>query len=246
MHLSAIESHFSLSSRIFTAVYVPDTVQITVTAGTGGTASGSGIYPYLTDILLSAEAEEGYRFEGWYDGGTLLSAENPCTRKADRPRLITARFAAMESDVLITVEGSAGASVSGWSPGDAVLYWDTLTLKAIPGSGGEMFAHWRDEDTGELNSLNPRTLLAGKRIHLAAVFGPAPTPTPSPTPTPTPTPTPSPSPTVTPTPSPTPSPTPRPIPPTGDGTLPGVWLFVLAGAICLIACGMKAAGKSGQ
>ncbi|MCQ2457662.1 MAG: hypothetical protein MJ142_02895 [Clostridia bacterium] len=258
-----------LITRIFTAVYVPDTVSITVVAGPGGTASGSGIYQYLDDILLSAEAEEGYRFDGWYDGGTLLSAENPCTRKADRSRVITARFAVTESDVLITVEGSAGARVTGWKPGDTVFCRDTLTLTAIPGSADEVFRHWRNEDTGELNSLNPRTVVAGKRMYLTAVFGPAPTPTPTPTATPVPTapptatptvtpaPTPSPThtpvptatptatpaPTHTPSPAPTPTQTPPPSPPTGDRTLPLLWFCLLAGAICLIACGIKAAGK---
>ena len=55
------------------AVWQINSYTLTVTAGTGGTASGGGSYNYGTTVTLKATPSAGYHFVKWSDGNTNAS-----------------------------------------------------------------------------------------------------------------------------------------------------------------------------
>ena len=63
---------------------------VSVSAGTGGSASGGGSYQQGTELTLSASPELGYSFNGWT--GDLTSADNPLVLKASSNLSLTATF----------------------------------------------------------------------------------------------------------------------------------------------------------
>lgn len=67
-------------------------VTITVTASTGGSASGGGEYDKDEEVSLKATAEPHYQFTGWYDGESKVSADVIYTFEAESDRTLTAKF----------------------------------------------------------------------------------------------------------------------------------------------------------
>ncbi len=65
--------------RNYYGKFVPNNYTITAVAEKGGTASGSGSYAYGSAATLTATANEGYSFEGWYYNGQKLSSETGFT-----------------------------------------------------------------------------------------------------------------------------------------------------------------------
>lgn len=53
-------------------VYVYPDCSVTLTADTGGSVQGSGIYPYGVTTTICAIPDEGYIFDGWYENGKKL------------------------------------------------------------------------------------------------------------------------------------------------------------------------------
>lgn len=74
-----------------------DTPRINITAVSAdeekGTVTGGGEYDINSDVTLSAVANEGYVFMGWYNGDTLRYEENPLTLTRVREDAeLTAKF----------------------------------------------------------------------------------------------------------------------------------------------------------
>lgn len=80
-----------------------ETVYLTVNAGDGGSATGSGGYPRGTPVTISATPADGYRFVEWSDGNT--SQERVITVHEDMT--ITAHFESSSG-------GGDNSSSSGW------------------------------------------------------------------------------------------------------------------------------------
>lgn len=57
----------------FTAKFEIDTFTVNAIAGTGGTVSGGGTYPYGTAISLTATPNNWYAFSNWSDGSTAIT-----------------------------------------------------------------------------------------------------------------------------------------------------------------------------
>lgn len=74
------------------AFYKTDMTELTAEAEGSGTASGSGMYTEGTDVILSARAEEGSEFKGWYQGDELVSDESRIVISLYENSVYTARF----------------------------------------------------------------------------------------------------------------------------------------------------------
>lgn len=110
------------------------TCTVTVTAGTGGTASGGGVIESGKTTQLTATANSGYKFVGWYEGSTKLSGENPYTLTVTKDVTITAKF---EPDAPPAI------NIRNFVKTKTVDYRTTLTLTAEvenPVSGAQV--HW--------------------------------------------------------------------------------------------------------
>lgn len=79
-----------------------DTPQINISAISEntemGTVTGDGEYDINSDVTLTAQANDGYAFTGWYEGSELYSEESTLTVEKVRNNLsLTAKFAVQKS-----------------------------------------------------------------------------------------------------------------------------------------------------
>ena len=135
----------------------------------------SGDYEYdiggatWPSVALTATADDGARFQGWFDAaGALLSKTSPYTTKMNKNKKITAKF--LKTYVLTTPTAGEGtgtvttALVSGKSFGGGVYKAGSIvTIKAIPASGSN-FTGW----SGDVTSANKKisvTMNADKSVN---------------------------------------------------------------------------------
>lgn len=129
-----------------------------------GTVSGAGRYLQGNMALLSATANQGYSFEGWYQDDTLLSNEVVYELAVRTDIHLTAKFT-QDSDVWISVDAKEGGVVSG---GGASTIGASTTVFAFPLSGYR-FAGWYDENQ-LASSERVYTFTVSKCVGLTAVF----------------------------------------------------------------------------
>ena len=87
---SESESNYGNNDKF---VYIYPDYNITLNAGMGGSVSGGGIYEKDASVTLTATANAGYIFDGWYENNKLIHAVgNKYTISVDRNRNIEARF----------------------------------------------------------------------------------------------------------------------------------------------------------
>lgn len=109
---------------------------------------------------ITATANAGYSFEGWYDGETLLSTENPHKFTLSSDITITAKFKQEAAHVVLGFvkpgcEGMGTVSVSpAGTPVDGGYKYNhgtQLTLKASAAKGHE-FVRWEDARGNSLSA----------------------------------------------------------------------------------------------
>ena len=81
-------------------------VDATVDPTEAGTVEGAGEYTFGASVTLTATANKGYKFIGWYENGSLVceTAEYTFTAKADRE--LTAKFEKITYSVAVDGEGN--------------------------------------------------------------------------------------------------------------------------------------------
>ena len=72
------------------------TITVTASPTEGGTVSGGGKYGYGKSCTISAIANAGYAFDGWYEGSTKISSETNYTFTVSSSRTITGKFELVE------------------------------------------------------------------------------------------------------------------------------------------------------
>ena len=107
---------------VFTAEWTANTYTITVTAGSGGTVSGSGEYSEGTEVTVTATPATGYHFVNWTGNGTEVSTEATFTFNATVDRNLIAIFAKNEEP---TPTPTPDPTPSGPSTGDS-SGWDDI------------------------------------------------------------------------------------------------------------------------
>ena len=128
-----------------------------------GTVTGGGSYPLLTDVTLTATAEDGYVFEKWSDD----DATNPRVITVTSNVTLTANFVEAASATTHTLtlnvdeNGTDMGTVSG-----AGTYVENASVQifAIPNTGYH-FTAWNDENTD-----NPRTIVIDADTTFTASF----------------------------------------------------------------------------
>ncbi len=74
------------------------TVSVTETLDEGGDVTGAGKYDKGTKVTLSATTNEGYTFEGWYDGDALLASGETYSFTVKNDITLTAKWAVADTD----------------------------------------------------------------------------------------------------------------------------------------------------
>lgn len=137
---------------------------ISVTAGTGGTATGGGTFNTLDAMAnLSASPNTGYLFDGWYESGAKVSGDANYSFQVTVSRAIEARFIPDSYQINTTANPASGGTVSG---AGSYNYNTQQAVTATPATGYS-FAGWYEGSTLVSNSTvypftvtNARTLEA--------------------------------------------------------------------------------------
>ena len=120
--------------------------KITANAQTGGTVSGGGTVTEGGSITLNATADDGYTFDGWYDGDTkVCDTAEFVVSNVIADKTYTARFT--KNVVYYTISAEVGTDGGGTvSGGGTVVESSSVTLTAAA-NDGYTFDGWYDGDT---------------------------------------------------------------------------------------------------
>lgn len=77
---------------VFEAVIPTYTITAAIDPPEAGTATGAGQYQEGAAVTLAATVNDGYKFTGWQENGTVVSTDNPYTFTAQSDRAFTAVF----------------------------------------------------------------------------------------------------------------------------------------------------------
>ena len=139
--------------------------QYTVTAQTSnatmGSATGTQTVNYLTPVTLTAAANYGYSFAGWYEADTLYSNELVIAVPALSDRTLTATYTINQYTVIVESDDEVMGSVSGTATED---YLTNITITATANPGYH-FVRWNDNST-----VNPREVSVTENATYTAYF----------------------------------------------------------------------------
>ena len=139
--------------------------QYTVTAQTAnatmGSATGTQTVNYLTPVTLTAAANYGYSFTGWYEADTLYSNELVIAVPALSDRTLTATYTINQYTVTVESDDEVMGSVSGTATED---YLTNITITATANPGYH-FVRWNDNST-----VNPREVSVTENATYTAYF----------------------------------------------------------------------------
>ena len=114
--VEGIASYYSISARTETE---------------GGSVIGGGIYRMGEEVTLTASAEEGYDFVGWYEDKELISESAAYIFSAEKNVSLTAKFELKKFTV--TVEQAANGSISPQT--QECTYGSDLEFTFVPDAG---------------------------------------------------------------------------------------------------------------
>ena len=162
---------FAVTSDVtLTAKFSVNTYAVTATATAGGSVGGGATYQYGESATLTATAEAGYLFVGWFEDGALepVFTEPTYTFTVTKQIALTAKFKIdTRKTISLTVEGVAPSQVTLDGAG---VYWEgeqaTITVGACV---GYTFTGWYDSD-GKVSDLITYTFTVTKEITLTAKF----------------------------------------------------------------------------
>ncbi|WP_157972223.1 InlB B-repeat-containing protein [Pleomorphovibrio marinus] len=150
----------------------PETYALTLNVSGNGTAIQNPESPHEegTNVELSATPDSGNQFDGWYDGETLLSTNNPYsyTTLAEEKTIIGTFSVVPPETYTVTLNANNGGAVSQLTTGP-YEEGDLVQVQSTPNSGYR-FLRWEiggDEvSTDALYSFN----MPGENLSLTAVF----------------------------------------------------------------------------
>ena len=131
------------------------TVAATAVPANGGTVNGAGSYSNSynenTEVTLTAAANTGYDFTGWYNGDDQVSPDNSYTFTVTGNVTLEARFA--ERHTVTFIPGTYGTCTTGSLEGSTVDLSNVVALpSAICVSQGWEFAGWSETSVDETTS----------------------------------------------------------------------------------------------
>ena len=121
-------------------------------AGAGIVTPGTSKQDYFGEVMLTATANEGYRFSGWKEDSEAIASETTCQYSMFGPKTVTAVFTPQQYLLGVNWNKNRG-SVTGGGTGQ-YDYNTEVTLMAEP-KDGCFFKGWRHGNEATLLSTEP-------------------------------------------------------------------------------------------
>lgn len=149
----------------------PTTHTVSVSAATGGTASGGGAYQDGASVTVSAAASAGYEFKCWTENGKAVSTEAVYTFAVSADRTLIATFEKKQAPApaTYTINISADPTGAGTVSGSGTYQKDEAVKITATASTGYSFKHWAENGT-EVSTDAVYTFTAAADRTLVAVF----------------------------------------------------------------------------
>ena len=136
-------------NRTVTANFQPLTYALNLSAGTGGSVTGSGNFTHGQTPVITATAGMGYVFSSWSGNGVVNPASASTTVNMTQARSISASFA--PATYALSLTSGTGGSVGG---AGVYSHGSTPTITATPNTGYS-FSSW--SGSGVTNASNQTT-----------------------------------------------------------------------------------------
>lgn len=138
-------------------------VHTTSDDSTKGAAAGGDTYKIGELVTLTATAEQGWEFAGWYEGNKCVSKQNPYTFYPVKDINLTAKFERKKVLAMATTPNSACGTVK--APGQVEIE-STVTYKATPKAGYKFVGWYKGSelvstDTTYKFTITENTILKG-------------------------------------------------------------------------------------
>lgn len=167
------------ANRNLVANFGRNQYEIVVNPDGGGTVIGDGVYYYGDTCNLVALPDECYKFMGWFENGTLLSAEPEYSFVVDGNHTIEASFEPIQYQLSIAVNdttlGQSYAEIDGTTYicdtcVIAVNCGDSCTIAAIPLEYYYHFDYWVDGNGDIFSTEDVYTFVMDQDYNLTAIF----------------------------------------------------------------------------
>jgi len=167
-----INTNDSLTAYFTTLPPVQYTLTIaTTTGGNTNPAPGTYLYNQDTSVIITATAQQGYRFVSWNLDGTMYTT-NPITVVMNQNHTITANFEAIPIYTLDITAQTGGTTNP--APGSYQYAEGTsVSIQALPNSG-YLFDHWLLD--GASYTTNPISVAMNTNHTITAYFTALPPP----------------------------------------------------------------------
>ena len=169
---------FTISAtRTLVANFLINSYTLTTTANptTGGTIAKNPDqlkYDHGTLVLLTATPNTGYTFTNWTDNGTVVSTSAAYQVSMTRNRVLVANFTLNSYALTLTINPTAGGSVTKTPDRASYDSGTTVVLTATP-NAGYTFTSWAGDASG---STNPLSVLMNSNKNIIANFTAVPSP----------------------------------------------------------------------
>ena len=181
----SFSSTTAVTGGTLSAYILPATrVGISVSAGTGGTASAGSSYGYIVSrtsdgssfsyndtwtmpVTLTATPNTNYSFDGWYLNGVKVSSARTYTASDYTASSASYTAAFTQTGANVTVAAGTGGTATG---GGSYSYGDTVTLVATPSTGYTFTAWTRNGTTVSTSATYSFTLSASNAGTYTATF----------------------------------------------------------------------------
>ena len=148
-------------ARSVSASFVPATYALSLTAGTGGSVSGAGVYNHGSTPTITATPKIGYSFSTWSGSGVTNPSNQTTTASMTQNRDIKPVPTLLSYPLILT--SGEGGSVTG---SGTFSHGDTPTIVATPNTG-YVFDSWVGAGVSDANSATTTISMISSRTATA-------------------------------------------------------------------------------
>ena len=146
-----------------TAIFEPNSYNLSLSAGSGGTVSGFGTYTFGSVVVIEATPNEGYSFTSWFGGSVENENSAQTSLVISQNTSLSALFEVNE--YILSAGTPTGGTISG---AGQYPFGTTVTVNAIP-ENNYVFSHWIGENLNDINASST-SILINQNQQISAVF----------------------------------------------------------------------------